>query len=134
MKKFAMIFVAIAIVISMSGCKLSIFKVDDVPATAEITTTEGDAYVVNSVNGANKTVSGASYAVSHAPVSLHLADGEKATIHFVCSACGYEVEDTIIAPFAKLYHCECPEKIDENGNACEYISITASTKEETKGK
>ena len=131
MKKIMAIILAMALVVSMSGCGITkMFKEDKVPATAEITTTGGGAYVINSVNGTNKTVSGASYAVNYAPVSLCLADGEEATIHFVCPACGYEVEDTFTAPFSKLYACQCPEEIDNSGNAREYISIATSIKTE----
>lgn len=116
------------IILSMliSGCSITtFFKEDKNPAIAEITTTGGCAYVVHSVNGSNKTISGSTYAITHAPVFLGLDNGEEATIHFVCHSCGYEVEDTIIAPFAKLYSCDCPEAIGENGNAREYISISS---------
>lgn len=132
MRKIMAIIVAMALV-AMSGCGITkLLKEDKVPATAEITTSKGEAYVINSVNGANKTVSGATYAVTYAPVLLCLADGEEATIHFACPACGYEVEDTITAPFAKLYWCECPEEIDDSGNAREYISVTTSIKKTTE--
>ena len=127
MKKLMASFVAMALlVVSLSGCN-SIME-DKIPATAEITTSEGDAYVVNSVNGTNKNVSGATYAVTYAPFLLSLTDGESATIYFYCPACGHEENDTISAPFAKLYKCECPEKMGKNGAAREYICITTSTK------
>lgn len=118
MKKLIVIFCSITMIL-LTGCGK-----DTVPAIAEITTSSGTAIVFTSLNGAGYTYSGAQRAEAN-ELRLELADGESATVHFYCSKCEHDETETIEAPFAKMFSCECPEEMDDSGNAREYIAITA---------
>ena len=67
-----------AIAMSLTGCG-NPFRKDDKHATVSVTTSDGQAYVFQSVNGSNCTVSGKENALQHHKFNLNLKTGETAS-------------------------------------------------------
>ena len=119
MKKFCMMMiVAILMCFILTGC----LRQDRSHASVAVKLSSGGAGVFESYNGAGMTMSGQQLAVYHA-VKCTLKDGETAEVTFKCNACGNNQKYEIDAPWAEVLSCDCPEKIDENGNAKEYVAI-----------
>ena len=114
-----------AIAMSLTGCG-NLFRTDDKHATVSVTTSDGQAYVFQSVNGSNCTVSGKEDALQHHKFNLNLKTGETAYIVFKCDTCGNNQEFEVSKPWADVIFCDCPEEIDENNNAREYAAIEVS--------
>ncbi len=114
-----------AIAMSLTGCG-NPFRTDDKHATVSVTTSDGQAYVFQSVNGSNCTVSGKEDALQHHKFNLNLKTGETAYIVFKCDTCGNNQEFEVSKPWADVIFCDCPEEIDENNNAREYAAIEVS--------
>ena len=76
-----------AIAMSLTGCG-NLFREDDKHATVSVTTSDGQAYVFQSVNGSNCTVSGKEKALRECKFNLNLKTGETAHIVLKCEACG----------------------------------------------
>ena len=120
-------------VVALTGCSNSSRK-DDTNATVSMTTADGQAYVFQSVNGSNATVSGKELALTNYKVNLNLKTGETVHITFKCDECGNDQEFDIDQPWADVISCDCPEKINKEGNAKEYaaIEVTYDQEETTK--
>lgn len=112
-------------VIALTGCSNPLRK-DDKHATVSVTTSDGQSYVGQSVNGSNATVSGKELALRNGKFTVNLKTGETAHIVFKCDACGNEQEFDINEPWSDVLACDCSEKIDKNGNAREYSAIEVS--------
>lgn len=110
------------IVVALTGCS-NPFRKDDKHATVSMTTSDGQAYVFQSVNGSNATVSGKELALKNGKINFNLKTGEKAHIVFKCDACGNEQKFDIDNAWSDVISCDCPEKIDKDGNAREYSAI-----------
>lgn len=106
----------------LTGCS-NPFRTDDAHATVSVTTSDGQAHVFQSVNGSNATVSGKELALRECKTNFNLKTGETAHIVFKCDACGNEQEFDINQPWSDVISCDCPEEIDEDGNAREYSAI-----------
>ena len=109
-------------VVALTGCS-NPFRKDDKHATVSVTTSDGQAYVFQSVNGSNATVSGKELALRNGKININLKTGETAHIVFKCDACGNEQKFDIDNAWADVISCDCPEKIDKDGNAREYSAI-----------
>lgn len=121
-----------AIAMSLTGCG-NPFRTDDKHATVSVTTSDGQAYVFQSVNGSNATVSGKELALRNGKINFNLKTGETAHIVFKCDECGNEQEFDIDNAWSDVIGCDCPEKMDENGNVREYAAIEVTyNQEETK--
>ena len=120
-----------AIAMYLTGCG-NPFRTDDKHATVSVTTSDGQAYVFQSVNGSNCTVSGKEDALQHHKFNLNLKTGETAYIVFKCDTCGNNQEFEVSKPWADVIFCDCPEEIDENNNAREYAAIEVSYQKEDK--
>lgn len=134
MKKMIMLVVTIMVMaVALTGCN-NPFKKDDQHATVSITTSDGRAYVFQSVNGSNATISGKELALKKCKVNFNMETGESAHIIFKCDACGNKQEIDIDQPWSDVIHCDCPEEIDEKGNSKEYaaIELTYNQQEETE--
>lgn len=106
----------------LTGC--NIFNVDDTHANTSITTSSGHACVYTTWNGSNGW-SGKRNALNK-KVELTLKKGETANVTFKCDACGNEQTYEITEAWSEVLRCECPEKIDYEGNSREYIAICIS--------
>ena len=125
MKKVVIMMVTVVLIcVALTGCS-NAFKEDEIPATVTLTTSSGDATVWKSVNGAGMTQSGKERAI-HYKSNIVLKDGETATVTFKCDACGDEQKYEVTEAWAEVLSCKCPEEIDENGNAKEYVAISIS--------
>lgn len=113
-------------VVALTGCDS--LRKDDTHATVSLTTSTGQAYAGGSYNGAGLNHSGQEIALRN-KAQLILKKGETAVVKFYCDACGNEQEYEVSEPWAETLSCDCPEKIDKNGNAKEYTSIIISFKE-----
>ena len=120
-----------AIAMSLTGCE-NPFREDDKHATVSVTTSDGQAYVFQSVNGSNSVVSGKENALRYHKFNLNLKTGETAHIVFKCDTCGNNQEFEVSKPWADVIFCDCPEEIDENNNAREYAAIEVSYQKEDK--
>lgn len=122
MKKF-MITAMISMVCMLTSCGSS--RNEDLDyAYVEITTSVGSAHIANAFHNNNDSYENRRQikAVKY-PVKIDLADGETARIHFHCNQCGYdEVLEEVVAPYAKLFECECCGTFEE-GNEKEYIAV-----------
>lgn len=123
MKKFMAIATVISLLCMLTACGSS--RKDDVDfAYIEITTSVGTAHVANAFHGNNEQyeMERQKYAVQY-PTQINLADGETAKIHFHCNQCGYdEMIEEVVAPYAKLFYCECSGTLEE-GNMKEYLAV-----------
>ena len=117
------------IVVALTGCS-NPFRKDDKHATVSMTTSEGQAYVFQSVNGSNATISGKELALRNGKIKFNLKTGETAHIVFKCDACGNEQKFDIDNAWADVISCDCPEKIDKDGNAREYAAIEVTYNQE----
>ena len=117
----------------LTGCG-NPFRKDDKHATVSVTTSDGQAYVFQSVNSSNSVVSGKENALRHYKFNLNLKTDETAHIVFKCDTCGNNQEFEVSKPWADVIFCDCPEKMDENGNVREYaaIEVTYDQEETTK--
>lgn len=134
MRKIIMVVLATMLIgMMLTGCSNPLRK-DDKHATVSMTTADGQAYVFQSVNGSNATVSGKELALTNYKVNLNLKTGETVHITFKCDECGNDQEFDIDQPWADVISCDCPEKINKEGNAKEYaaIEVTYDQKETTK--
>lgn len=120
-----------AIAMSLTGCG-NLFREDDKHATVSVTTSDGQAYVFQSVNGSNSVVSGKENALRYYKFNLNLKTDETAHIVFKCDTCGNNQEFEVSKPWADVIFCDCPEEIDENNNAREYAAIEVSYQKEDK--
>lgn len=120
-------------VVALTGCS-NPFRKDDKHATVSVTTSDGQAHVFQSVNGSNATVSGKELALRTGKINFNIKKGETAHIVFKCDACGNEQEFDINQPWSDVISCDCPEEVDEDGNAREYsaIEVTYNQEETTK--
>ena len=109
-------------VVMLTGCS-NPFRKDEKNATVSITTSDGQAHVYKSVNGSDATVSGKEYALRKEKIKVNMKTGETAHIVFKCDACGNEQEFNIDQPWSDIISCDCPEKINKDGNAKEYAAI-----------
>lgn len=122
MKKFVIFMIMLSLLCMCTAC--ATYKCDNDFAYVEVTTSTGSAYVARAFHGPNsKTeLERQPNAIKHS-TKIELADGETATIHFHCAQCGYdEVVEEAVAPYAKLFCCECDGTL-EDGNLKEYISV-----------
>ena len=103
--------------------KQDLHRKDEDNATVSVTTSDGQAYVYQSVNGSDSIFSGKEYALRYFKKEIDMKIGETIHIVFECDACGNKQEIEIDSAFAGVIQCECPEKMDENGNAREYIAF-----------
>lgn len=134
MKKVIMTAVTIMMmVVALTGCS-NPFRKDDKHATVSMTTSDGQAYVFQSVNGSNATVSGKELALTNYKVNLNLKKGETVHIKFKCNACKNKQEFDIDQPWADVISCDCPEKINKEGNAREYAAIEVTYDQEEAEK
>ena len=134
MKKIIMVVVTMmALVATLTGCSNPLKK-DDKHATVSITTSDGRAYVFQTVNGSNATISGKELALKNCKVSLNLETGENAHIVFKCDDCGNEQKFDINQSWSDVIHCDCPEELDEKGNAKEYAAIVVTYVQEENEK
>lgn len=118
-------------VVALTGCS-NPFRKDDKHATVSMTTSDGQSYVFQSVNASNATVSGKELALKNGKINFNLKTGETAHIVFKCDACGNEQKFDIDNAWSDVISCDCPEKIDKDGNAREYSAIeVAYNQEET---
>lgn len=125
MKKLSIMVVTVVLMcVALTGCSNPL-KTDDTHATVTLTTSSGKAYVWRSINGAGMTTSGKDLSLYHKS-ELILNDGETATVTFKCDACGNEQEYEVSEAWAETLYCDCPEEIDQNGNAKEYTTISIS--------
>ena len=114
----------------LTGCR-NPFRIDDKNATVLMTASDGQAYVFQSVNGSNATVSGRELALKKKhKANLNLKTGETAHITFKCDECGNEQEFDIDQPWADVISCDCPEEINKEGNAREYAAIEVTYNQE----
>ena len=120
-------------VVALTGCS-NPFRKDDKHATVSMTTSDGQSYVFQSVNASNATVSGKELALRNGKINFNLKTGETAHIVFKCDACGNEQKFDIDNVWSDVISCDCPEKIDKDGNAREYaaIEVTYDQEETTK--
>ena len=123
MKKLGIMMIAVVMLVALTGCNL--FKEDDVHANVGITTSSGQAYVCSTWNGAGKGWSGQRIALSK-KVELTLKKGETANVTFKCDACGNEQTYEITEAWSEVLKCDCPEQMDDKGNAREYVAICIS--------
>ena len=134
MRKIIMAVLATMLIgMMLTGCS-NPFRKDDKHATVSMTTSDGQSYVFQSVNGSNATVSGKELALRNGKINFNLKTGETAHIVFKCDACGNEQEFDIDNAWSDVISCDCPEKIDKDGNAREYsaIEVTYDQEETTK--
>ena len=124
MKKICMMMVTVVLMcVALTGC--SSLKQDKTNAVVTLTTSTGQAYVGRSFNGAGMSMSGQEAALRYKS-EVVLKKGETAVVAFKCDACGNEQEYKVDEAWAETISCDCPEKIDENGNAKEYTAISIS--------
>ena len=71
MKKIIMLVVTIMVAVALTGCS-NPFRKDDQHATVSITTSDGRAYVFQSVNGSNATISGKELALKKCKVNFNM--------------------------------------------------------------
>ena len=132
MKKIIIIVVTMMVmIVTLTGCS-NPFRKDDAHATVSVTKSDGQAYVFQSVNGVGATVSGKELALRMDKAKLNLETGETVHIVFKCEACGNKQEFDIDSAWADVICCDCPEEIDENGNAKEYVAIEVKYNQEEK--
>ena len=112
----------------LTGCDA--FRQDGKNATVSVTTSSGQSYVYQSVNGSSSTLSGKELALKDYKLKLNLKTGETAHIVFKCEACGNEQEFDIDNAWADVISCDCPEKLDKDGNAREYAAIEVTYNQE----
>lgn len=128
MKKICIMMVSVILMfVVLTGCQG--FKKDETHATVSLTTSTGQALVGQSFNGAGLNWSGQKIALNYKS-ELTLLNDETATLTFKCDACGNEQTYVVTEAFSETLHCDCPEEIDENGNAREYFAICISFKDE----
>lgn len=120
-------------VVALTGCS-NLSRKDDTNATVSITTSDGQAYVYRSVNGSDATVSGKEYALRKDKIKVNMKTGETAHIKFKCNACKNKQEFDIDQPWSDIISCDCPEKIDKDGNAKEYVAIEVAYNQEESEK
>ena len=134
MKKIIMTAITTMLIgIMLMGCS-NPFRKDDKHATVSMTTSEGQAYVFQSVNGSNATVSGKELALRTGKIKFNLKTGETAHIVFKCDACGNEQKFDIDNAWSDVISCDCPEKINKEGNAREYAAIEVAYNQEENTK
>ena len=125
MKKIRIMMVTVVLMcVVLTGCSNPL-KTDNTHATVTLTTSTGEAYVWRSVNGAGMNHSGQEIALHH-KTEIVLKENETAKITFKCDACGNEQEYEVSEAWAQVLSCDCPEKIDDEGNAKEYTSISVT--------
>lgn len=130
MKKIIMAVITTMLIgMALTGCGIG-SKVDENNATVSVTTSSGLAFVGRSVNGSAATVSGKEYALRRDEIAVNLKTGETAHIEFKCDACKNKQEFDIDKAWSDVISCDCPEKIDENGNAKEYVAIVVTYNQE----
>ena len=130
MKKIIMAVITTMLIgMVFTGCGIK-SKVDENNATVSVTTSSGLAFVGRSVNGSNATVSGKEYALRRDKLEVNLKTGETAHIEFKCDACKNKQEFDIDKAWSDVISCDCPEEIDENGNAKEYVAIEVTHNQE----
>lgn len=123
MKKLIMMVVMMMVLVSiLTGCS-DLHRKDEDNATVSVTTSDGQAYVYQSVNGSDSIFSGKEYALRYFKKEIDMKIGETIHIVFECDACGNKQEIEVDSAFAGVIQCDCPEKMDENGNAREYIAF-----------
>ena len=120
-------------VVALTGCS-NPFRKDDKHATVSMTTSDGQSYVFQSVNASNATVSGKELALKNGKINFNLKTGETAHIVFKCDACGNEQKFDIDNAWSDVISCDCPEKIDKDGNAREYSAIEVAYNQEKTTK
>ena len=132
MRKLIMVVVTIMVMaVALTGCS-NPFRKDDQHATVSITTSDGRAYVFQTVNGSNATISGKELALKDYKLKVNLKTDETAHVVFKCDACGNKQEIDIDQPWSDVIHCDCPEEIDEKGNAREYAAIELTYNQENE--
>ena len=133
MKKIIIIVVTImTMVMTLTGCS-NPFRKDTKHATVSITTSDGQSYLMQSFNGSNATISGKELALK-AKIIVNMETSETAHIIFKCEDCGNEQEFDIAQPWSDIISCDCPEKLDEEGNAKEYSAIVVTYDQEENEK
>lgn len=111
MKKMIMVVVTIMVMaVALTGCN-NPFREDDQHATVSITTSDGRAYVFQSVNGSNATISGKELALKKCKVNFNMETGESAHIIFKCDACGNKQEIDIDQSWSDVIHATVQKKL-----------------------
>ena len=113
--------IIIVISLCLTGC--SFLKQDKVPAVIEMTTKSGEAEIAYSVNGLNMTRTGASRALNGVSTCYLEDEDDVLYFRFYCSACECEVVEEIVAPYSKVYECDCPLDGGENFSSKEYFAL-----------
>lgn len=124
------VFVVISILVgALSSCEELSFKEDTDYAFVEITTADGESLVEKAYHGFNYYWdSDRQEHAMNTPVIVNGAPGNVASIHFHCNQCGYdEVIDEAIAPYARLFYCQCSGGMSDNDRK-EYISVQFGVK------
>lgn len=113
--------IIIAISLCLAGC--SFLKQDGVPAVIEMTTKSGGAVVASSFNGLNMTRTGASRALQGVHTCYLENEDDVLNFRFYCPQCEHEVVEEIVAPYSKVFECDCPLDGGEDFNSKEYFAL-----------
>lgn len=131
-KNIILVVTMMMVMLTLTGCS-NPFRKDDAHATVAVTISDGQAYVGQSFNGVDATVSGKELALTY-KAKFNLETGETAHIVFKCDACGNEQEFDIDKEWADVISCDCPEEINKDGNAREYTAIEVKYNQEEEEK
>ena len=121
MKKAFLLVLSIVFAVTLTACT----QRDNEHAVVTLTTSSGEAYLWDSVNGSGATITGRELAFRNQS-NLTLKEGETATITFKCDTCGDSQEYVIDYPWSAMLYCNCPEEPNAEGNLREYTSICIS--------
>ena len=91
-----------------------------------MTTESGGAVVASSFNGLNMTRTGASRALDGVHTYYLEDEDDILHFHFYCSQCEYEVVEEIVAPYSRVFECDCPLDGGEDFNSKEYFALKVS--------
>lgn len=122
--------IIIVISLCLTGC--SVFKMDGVPAVVEMTTKSGGAAVASSFNGLNMTRTGASRALQGVYTCYLEDEDDVLDFRFYCSQCEYEAVEEIVAPYSKVFECNCPLDGGEDFNSKEYFALKVLLKPQSE--
>ena len=126
-RKMGVMLVVIIMTTALTGCVKSLMR-DENHAKVSWYTTSGMAANTRSFNGAGMTTSGQDIALRN-KAEFVLKKGDKLHLTFECEACGDVQEFDIDEVWSKTISCKCPEKIDDNGNAKEFYSVSVTFEE-----
>jgi hypothetical protein len=133
MKRFMSLVTIMLVLLGLASCSVEDFnyKEDTQYAYAEVTTSDGQAFVFRSKHGRNayyEKLRGAK--VIQYVNEIIISEKDTATVHFFCEECGYEeVLEGVKAPSARVFQCECKENLNEQARK-EYIAVCISLNDE----